>query len=500
MNADADVAVAALSEDEYVRSLGEKPGLRRGLRTSGTALLAVAFQGPTAGVILVASTAFAFAGGASFWAIPLVLFFELILAFIWAELVSHYPLAGGLFQWAKHIGGDTLGFFTGISYLGAFVIIMVSVGFVETIVLNGLFPGFAFSNPHVILVTIILVLICAAVASAPVRIMSTVNSIGVVMELFVLFGASVGLFLNAVQPISVIFHSQGAPAGTFIGAFLVAIASVFLILTGSEAAGAFAEETVAARREAGRSIIYACAAVGVFTGVFVLAAILATPDLHAAIKDPAAWITGTLTSALGNTIAKIFLVAAAIAVFSTGIATLGGIVRFLFGMGRDNYLPASRRLSSTWASTGQPVVAVCVGALLSLVPLIFVKKISVIVVASSAWLVLPYILAVAALLSRRRRGWPEKPAPLSLGRFGFPLTVVAFLWVAFIFIDTMWKREATNPDLGPFPILWEFVVGLLVVGAAWWFGYAKAHLSDSRDRLDSADLPTPPPPGGVTQR
>jgi hypothetical protein len=50
-----------------------------------------------------------------------------------------------------------------------------------------------------------------------------------------------------------------------------------------------------------------------------------------------------------------------------------------------------------------------------------------------------------------------------------PLAIVGIVWVAFVAIDAAWPREATNPNLGSFPILEEAFVVTAVLGALWWF-------------------------------
>jgi hypothetical protein len=46
---------------------------------------------------------------------------------------------------------------------------------------------------------------------------------------------------------------------------------------------------------------------------------------------------------------------------------------------------------------------------------------------------------------------------------------VGLVWVGFVAIDAAWPREATNPNLGSFPILEEAFVVTAVAGLLWWF-------------------------------
>src|ERR1700722_9123323 len=84
-----------LSDDEYLRQLGVEPKFRRALGFFTGSLFAVAFQGPTTGALLITGATLLIGGPAFIWAIPLIFLFQLVVAFAWAGLGSHYPLTGG---------------------------------------------------------------------------------------------------------------------------------------------------------------------------------------------------------------------------------------------------------------------------------------------------------------------------------------------------------------------------------------------------------------------
>jgi len=177
----------------------------------------------------------------------------------------------------------------------------------------------------------------------------------------------------------------------------------------------------------------------------------------------------TLTANLGDFGAKAFLVGAFIAVSSTSIATLAAIVRMMYGMARDKQLPGSQYLTRLSGSAQEPIICIVVAALLSMVPLLFVQQIPVLIAAITALILVPYFLVLASLIRKRMSGWPSTTAPFSLGAWGMPLAVVGLIWVGFVAIDAAWPRAATNPNLGPFPIIEEFAVVIAVLGAVWWF-------------------------------
>src|SRR6201990_2314727 len=99
----------ANTDRDYLRQLGVEPKFKRALGFITGSLFAVAFQGPTTGALLITGATLALGGPAFIWAIPIIFALQLLLAFSWAELSSHYPLTGGIYQWASRLGGNFLG-------------------------------------------------------------------------------------------------------------------------------------------------------------------------------------------------------------------------------------------------------------------------------------------------------------------------------------------------------------------------------------------------------
>ena len=55
-------------------------------------------------------------GPAFFWSWPIVIVGQLLVALVFAELASHFPVAGSIYQWSKRLSNRTLGWFTGWIY------------------------------------------------------------------------------------------------------------------------------------------------------------------------------------------------------------------------------------------------------------------------------------------------------------------------------------------------------------------------------------------------
>jgi amino acid transporter len=241
-------------------------------------------------------------------------------------------------------------------------------------------------------------------------------------------------------------------SGSYFWPFLVVIALVVTQLVGFETAGAFAEETRKSRIKPSQAIIAGLAGTALVLFIFDLALLLAIPNVGKAMTDPA-MIPDVLTAALGSGFAKLFFVGALVSVFSTAIATLATIVRMIYGMARNGQLPGQRFMTKLSPHTDEPLGTIIVAAVLSMVPLLFIKRIPVLIAAVTALIIIPYILVLASLLVRRLQGWPQAESQFQLGRWGLPITVAGLIWTVVILWDAAWPREVTNPNLGPMAVI-----------------------------------------------
>jgi amino acid transporter len=475
----AGVSSSDEGDAEYLRQLGFEPRFRRALGFVTGSLFAIAFQGPTTGALLITGATLAFGGPAFIWAIPLIFVFQLLLAFVWAELCSHYPLTGGIYQWARQLGGEFMGWMTGLFYVVAIVLVMPAVGTVMNTVLSGIFTSLKVTQTSEIVISIITTLVAGLVMAASVKFVALINSIGVVLELVVLLGAAIGLLFHQHQSISVLGQTGGVEGhSSYLFPFMVVVALVVTQLVGFETAGAFAEETVQSRIRPSQAILAGLAGTALVLFIFDFALLLSLPNVSKAMADPNL-IPDVLTKDLGSGFTKLFFIGAMISVFSTALATLATIVRTIFGMARNQQLPASKFLTKLSPRTDEPLGTIAVAVVLSVLPLIFIKRIPVIVAAITALIIVPYILVLLPLIRQRLQGWPTTESKFRLGRFGWPVTVVGLAWTVFVLIDSAWPRAATNPNLGPLPVIEDLGIGVIVVGVAWWFAVLRHRVPEA---------------------
>src|SRR6184192_2632319 len=96
---------------------GYKQELRRTLGVFSSFAVAFSYISPSTGIFTLYFLGLVAIGGWLFWTWPIVALGQFIVALNFAELSSHYPIAGSVFQWTKYLANRTYAWFTGWIYL-----------------------------------------------------------------------------------------------------------------------------------------------------------------------------------------------------------------------------------------------------------------------------------------------------------------------------------------------------------------------------------------------
>ena len=248
------------------------------------------------------------------------------------------------------------------------------------------------------------------------------------------------------------------------------------VMVGFDSAGELSEETRNPRRTAPRTILRALVVSGVGGALMLLATLMAAPSLtDGSLGDPTKGLPYVLTSRLGDTLGRVFLVDVAVAVCVCTLAIQTATTRLVFSMARDGALPFSAALASVNRRTGTPILpAIAVGLLTVGLLVVNVGNAQVFLALSSVCIMLLYIaylMVTIPLLVRRLRGWQAEPGHFSLGRWAVPVNAAAVLWGVFMVVDLGWPRAkvfGSDWYLQFFPEL--FLVGALLVGVVAYLG------------------------------
>ena len=527
----------AARDDAHLRSLGIKPELRRTLGFLSNFAIAFSFISVSTGSFGNFGVGIGLSGPVFFWSWPLIVAGQLLVALVFAELASHFPVAGSIYQWSKRLSTRGLGWFTGWFYFWAQVVTVSAVAVIVGYVIAGFTGGgqdfldspspLGVSNMHTF-IAITTLLVTTLINAFGVRLLSILNNIGVATEILgMLVFALVLLFFANSQPVSVITDFAGTEAaqnGNLVATFALGLFMSIFILYGFDTAGSFGEETVDASRQAPRGVIASVLASGLVGIVFILAVILAIPDVPATIEEGLAGgfpiatvITGHLNGeiAAGITFGELYLLVILASVFVCTLAIQGAATRMMFSMGRDRRLPAG----SLWGSVNQqfrtPANAAIAVGVLAAIPILVTGPYGgfVLSICATGLIYLSYFLCNIGVLIARRRGWPRERAWFDLGRWGMPVNILALIYGGLMILNiALWAdpmfgdfgtggRDYWNPKINTFlqwfgspleglpswPLYETVVVTLLVLGAVY---YVLAVRSRTETEQVQADLAT----------
>ncbi len=420
------------------------------------------------------------AGPLCFWTWPLVFLGQLCVALCLAELAGRYPLAGGLYQWSRHISGDGWGRVVGCLYLACLVVTLAAVPLALQSTLPQLWPGFQLlgriddeqaSAKNAVLLACLLIAASWLVNSVSVRLLSLINNAGVFAELI---GALVLVGLlgrHAVHSPAVLLmrygHGESLSPRPLSG-FLLSLLMSAYVMYGYDTAGALAEETQEPRRRVPRAIVQALVAAAVLGGLLLLTSLCAAPDLTDPRLGSAAYgLAFLLRQVLGSGGGRLLLVDVAFAIWVCTLAVHTGVARLVFAMARDGQLPLARLLArvSPRSQVPQPAIAL-VALLATLVLLLNIRHpqiVSLVVSIAVLWANLSYLLVTVPCLLRRLRppAGSVGAAPnsgFSLGRAGLPINVLAVAFGLALCINIGWPRAS-------------------VYGSGWGQRYAPLYLT-----------------------
>ena len=116
-------------DSEQLASFGYRQQLTRALGLWSNFSLGFTYLSPVVGVYTLFAFGLAKAGPAFIWTIPLVVAGQFLVVLTFGEVASQYPIAGGIYQWCKHLVGDKFAWFAGWFYAWALLVTIAAVAF-----------------------------------------------------------------------------------------------------------------------------------------------------------------------------------------------------------------------------------------------------------------------------------------------------------------------------------------------------------------------------------
>jgi len=484
----SDQAGIADVEQRRLQSLGYEQELKREFSFWHAAALGFADISPIVAMYGMFGLALAAAGPAFFWGLFLVLGGQMLVALVFGEIASRWPLAGGVYQWTRQQLGTGPAWFAGWAYMWTLTIAMSTVAYAAA---SFIAPVVGIDDPDK--TTLVLIAFgFLAFGTLANTVGQWVLKVFVTLSIAAEFIASiiVGAVLLIgfqVNPISILFETFGTGEAGDINwlafAWLGAVAFIGWSFLGFEASGAIAEEVRSPERAVPWSIIVVLGFVGAVVIFTAFAVLLSIPDINAAMTgDVADPVVQTLEFHFGEVITRPLLAVIALGFTASMVALQTAVSRTLFSFARDRAIPFHQFFRGLTEGNKLPARAIVfvgvVAALFLIVNLafeqIYTALVSFVVGGFYISFAFPVLAALYLHLTRR-----HESGPFNLGRLSFSVTLIASIWLVFELVNIAWPRYA---DLEWYEN-WGVVLMIVVLGVV---GVVAYRLVPSRDTTAAA--------------
>lgn len=430
-------------DTDRLAALGYKEDFDRSMSLDENFALGFTYLSPVVGVYSVFAFGMMAGGPPMIWAYLIAGLGQLMVALVFGEIVSQYPIAGGVYPWTRRLVGRKWAWMVGWIYAWALIATVSAVAVGAGPFLASLL-GFELSAVTTTLIAISIVIVATVLNLLGTRLLAKVAMFGFICEIAgaVVVGAYL-LLTERHQPISVIFTAPEALSGTpYLVAFLAASLVGLFSCYGFEACGDVAEEVSNPGRQIPKSMRWTIY-VGVGSSAFVcLALILAVPDISKVItgeiSDPIGLI---LTESFGPVGSKSVIVVVMVSFISCVLSLQAAVSRLIFSYARDEMVPGSKSLSKLSEFSHVPQTALILSAALSAAIIclgFFVKEtLSTIISFAVIGIYLAFQMVVFAAIYARLRGW--KPSgEFQLGSWGMPIAIVGQVYGILAIVNLAW--------------------------------------------------------------
>ncbi len=446
---------------EQLRALGYVSHFDRTISKWENFSLGFTYLSPVVGVYTIFATAFVAGGPPMWWTYIGVGLGQFLVCLIFGEIVSQFPISGGLYPWARRLMGKRWAWMAGWIYAWALCCTMAGAA-------TGAAPFLAqlFGAPATPVATTGIALVLIAVSTAlnlsGTRLLARVAMFGFICELVgaIVVGGYLLLFARH-QPLSVLVNTSFVHTnGSYWPAFLASSLAAMFCYYGFEACGDVAEETPDPTRmipKAMRMTIYIGGAAATWV---CLAFVLAIPDIGAVMagKDTDPIVT-LLRAAMGDVGFRAVIVVVLVSFISCLLSLQAAASRLVFAYARDQMIFGSKFLSRMSPGHHVPANAlVLMGAIpagIALSALWLQDAIATIISFAAVGIYISFQMIVLAALLARVKGW-RPTGPFTLGSWGMLVNVLALAYGVSAIVNILWPRPQGPDDP------WYIVFGMLV--------------------------------------
>ncbi|MDX2602365.1 amino acid permease [Streptomyces caniscabiei] len=464
---------SSAADAEMLAVLGYEQKFDRKVSLWANFALGFVYLSPLVGVVALFAVGLATGGGPSVFWIGIVGAGQFLVALVFGEVVSQFPLAGGLYQWVRRLWNGRYAWFNAWTYICCITIGITSTALFSSDFVASLFagtadePGVSSTPAQRLWIAIAVTVVCLICNCFGTRTLALISKIGLAAELIGI--VLVGLYLLIFErhnSVSIFLQTSSSTHDSYVMAFIAASLVGLFLFYGFEACGEIAEEVPNPSRSIPRAMQLTVAVGGVAALLAFVGYALAAPDLSSILSgEDTNPIPSILQSSLGIVGTKTVL-AVIITSFVAGVMSQQAAAsRIVFSFARDDMFPGSRVFSQITRKHRVPMNALLAVNVLPLVIFVFVyyspDSLTKIVAFQMLAGYAAFMMVVLAALRMRLKGW--RPAGAwTLGRWGLVVNVAALAYGLLGMVLLAWP---TGDSATPFVDRWIALIGFLVVSA-----------------------------------
>lgn len=412
----------------------------------GNVSLGFTYLSPIAGIYSMFAISLGQAGPPMAWALVIALVGQFFVALIFGEVVSNYPVAGGVYPWSRRLWGRKWAWMNGWIYVVALVGTIAAVAYGAAPFIASVF-GTELGAGGTVLVALGTLVIATILNFSGTKVLSLAATVGLIAEMIGAVVISLYLVLfHRQHDFSIFFDNQGigndAPGG-YLGAFAAAALIGMFAYYGFEANGDVAEEIKDPSRRVPKAMRMTLYIGGFAANLLVFSLVLAVPDFQAVASGEDADPIGAMLQNAFGPIFPVVMFVIVVAFLSCITSLQAAASRLIYSMGRDGFLPASRFLAKFNERRHVPHNALLMAALFPAAVVVFSllleNALTAMVGFGTVGIYVGFQMVVLAALRARIMGW--KPAgKFRLGAWAYPVNIIALVWGIAAVANILWPR------------------------------------------------------------
>ncbi|RKR30167.1 APC family permease [Arthrobacter oryzae] len=453
-----------LADGDHLAALGYEDSFDRSMTLWSNFALGFTYLSPLVGVYSLFALAMSTAGPPSIFWMIIVGAGQMLVALIFGEVVSQYPIHGGIYPWTRRLWGRRYAWMAAWVYIWAMIVTITAIAEFGSGFLASLFD-LTVTKELTLALSVVFLVLALGLNFTGTKTLARVARIGLAAELIGVIAVGVYLLIfQRKQEFGVFFNSMGVEGdGSYLGAFLGAALAGLFLFYGFEACGDVAEEVEDPARRIPTAMIMTILVGGVSALLAFGGYVLAAPDLADIVSgndtDPIPLI---LQASLGDVGAKLFLVVALTAFLSCVLSLQAAASRLLFSFARDGMLPGHSWLAKVSERSKVPTNALIVACTIPLLLCVIIYigpdgLLNQITAFAVLGIYVAFQSVVLASLRQRIKGW-HPAGPFNLGKAGFAVNVAALVYGVFAMILLAWPGH-TGVLLND----WIVLIGLAIV-------------------------------------